>query len=445
MAVQLQMKSLNRIMIQMRQAEIPSFHSDRSPVKVLEKNNPAIFSRLQSADGAIDPRYNNIQFCGLLHDNETGSHMFLPRTSLSSSNEKENLEIAKLTMRALARYGSETSRNGVEDDAENGNTELLGIIRRLGDDFRENGLFMERRRTKTRNSGKTDWTLTVKRELGVPNLKGQPVFSNLRSTRPVRSQNALLTQIQAAVLREIFQIHGWWMGRGFSSKSQLVTCPQPPFSRSVWDRKLAVILPTLFSARSIRLAEYLRAYLRCEANSKKGTSMFGLSDFHNVWEAMLRETITRSSIDKRLSWNSLLPKPHYILKTGRKTVPMRGMQTDIIIQTSVSDFTIVDAKYYTATSVDNAPSWRDIGKQMIYETALTDAVETRLGTKPNVKNVFAFPSKSGVGPFEKVEMRFDGEHITSSSKFNEIDCIYISVKSVLASYVKKQQNINIMT
>ena len=79
----------------MRQAEIPSFHSDRSPVEVLRKNNPAIFSRLQSADGAIDSRYNNIQFCGLLHDNETGSHIFLPRTALSLSNEKENLNFAK--------------------------------------------------------------------------------------------------------------------------------------------------------------------------------------------------------------------------------------------------------------------------------------------------------------------------------------------------------------
>ncbi len=426
----------------MRQAEIPSFHSDRDPVEVLRKNNPTIFECLKSAVvGAINERYKGIQFCGLLHHAKTGSHMFLPRSVIGSADEKKNLEAAKLTMRALTRYGSETSRKEFEDYGGNENAGLLGVVKRLTDDFRENGLFMERRRINTLNSGKPNWPLTIKREIGVPSRKGQQIFSDIRSSRPVRSQDALLTQIQAAVLREIFKIHGWWLGSGFPSKTQLVTCPEPPFRRSVWDRKLAVLLPTLYSARSIRLAEYLRTYLRSEANSKNGTSVFGLIDFHNVWEAMLRETIKRSSHDKRLNWNGLLPKPHYILKKGGKMVPMRGMRTDIIIQTGVSDYTIVDAKYYAATSAENAPGWSEIGKQLTYETALTETVEKIDGKKPKVRNLFAFPSESGDGPFGQVEMLFEGLSSSSSSRFNKIECIYVSVHQVLKAYVERQQNI----
>ena len=119
--------------------------------------------------------------------------------------------------------------------------------------------------------------------------------------------------------------------------------------------------------------------------------------FITYGKAVLRETIMRSPHDKRLDWNSLFPKPYYILKKGREGLARSGMQTDIILENDTSDFTIVDAKYYAATSAETAPGWPDIGKQMAYETALTEAFTRDNGSKPNIRNVFAFPGNSGDG------------------------------------------------
>ena len=428
-------------MTPMRQAEKPVFHADRTPIDFLNKGAPLVLETLRQLDTPrIKDKDNNIQFCGLIHAPKIGSHMFLPMSAICDGNENENLEIAKLTMQALARYGAETSKKEFDDLGEKGNAGALAIIRWLTDDFRENGLFSERTRIQTRNSGKPDWMRTVKRETGIPNRKGQPIFTDIRTSRPVRSNGALLTQIQAAILREILKLHGWWLRGGFSAKSQLVTCPDPPFRRSVWARKLESLFPTLYSDRSIRLAKNLRDYLRQSSNSSSGPMIFGVRDFFNVWEAILRETIVRSRTDPKLNWNSRLPKPVYLLKNGLAD-RRDGMRTDIILQHDISNYTIIDAKYYAATTAKNAPGWADIGKQMLYEKALIKAVEEEHGITPEIRNVFAFPSGSGDGTLERVEMRFDGRTGTVGGFFFFFYCVYISVQIALDCYVARKKEI----
>lgn len=62
--------------------------------------------------------------------------MFFPRTAISAYKESENLETAKPTMRALTRYGAETSKKDFLLH-DNGNAGSLAIVERLTDDFRE--------------------------------------------------------------------------------------------------------------------------------------------------------------------------------------------------------------------------------------------------------------------------------------------------------------------
>ena len=66
-------------------------------------------------------------FCGLLIKHDTAFiFLFLPRKTLVL-DVHENLENARLTMRALARFGREIpDRKGVASGGE-GNTELLAI------------------------------------------------------------------------------------------------------------------------------------------------------------------------------------------------------------------------------------------------------------------------------------------------------------------------------
>jgi hypothetical protein len=428
----------------MLQAEELTFLSDRTPFDVLKKVTPSVIDALSKLGGGIEDKDNNVQFCGLIHGQNIGGYMFLPRTAICADSESKNFEIAKLTMRALTRYGAETSKKDFEEFTDNGNAESLAIVERLTDDFRANGLFSERRRLRTRNYGKPDWLRTIKQELPAPSKKKQPVFANIRATRPYRNHDNLLTQIQAAVLREIISIHGWWLRGGFSAKSELEICPNPPFKRHVWTRKLNALLPSLYSSRSIRLARYLRNYLDLETNSEKGPLVFGVRDFHNVWESVLRETLRRNSFDRNLNWNSRLPKPFYVMRKNGETERSSGMRMDIVLEHDAANFTIVDAKYYNATEVGNSPGWSDIGKQILYEKALSETVLRHEGSRPKIRNIFAFPSLSEHGSFKEVEMSFDGDKSSSTVIFPPIECVYIPIQKALELYVRRIKGIKLI-
>ena len=158
-------------MNQMLQAEELTFLSDRTPLDVLKKVTPSVIDALSKLGGGIEDKDNNVRFCGLIHGQNIGGYMFLPRTAICADSESKNFEIAKLTMRALTRYGAETSKKDFEEFTDNGNAESLAIVERLTDDFRANGLFSERRRLRTRNYGKPDWLRTIKQELPAPSKK----------------------------------------------------------------------------------------------------------------------------------------------------------------------------------------------------------------------------------------------------------------------------------
>lgn len=419
--------------------ERPVFLSDRDPVAALDHHADTVLTAMRERGiGRLDDQ-KTVHYCGLIHHPEKGAVVFLPREA-KTGNPDVDLETASLTMRALARFGAETSKRDFENDGEAGNPGALSVIKRLADDFRDHGLFSERIRQQTRNAGKPDWGRTVKRELAMPGRKGQPVFTDIRTSRPTRSTDALLAQIQAAVVREIHLANAWWLSGTTSRRQELLSCPRPPFPRTTWARKLDALLPSLYSGRSIFLAEYLRFYLRETRKSSDGVFVFGVSDFHAVWETMLRETIVRSPDDRRRNWNSELPKPVYVLKGSGKDDPRsRGMQTDIILEDK-SGYTIVDAKYYAAKSAESAPGWPDIAKQIFYEKALREVVDIAGEPASSIRNIFAFPSRQGDGPLASAEIR-RADDASASAAFPPIECAYVSVRDVLGSYVSGSQGV----
>ena len=421
--------------------DFPVFLSDRDPIAALDRHADAVLSAMRERGiGRVDDQ-KTVHYCGLIHHPEEGAVVFLPREA-KTGNPAVDLETASLTMRALARFGAETSKRDFEDDGEAGNLGALSVIKRLADDFRDHGLFSERIRQQTRNAGKPDWTRTVKGELAMPGHKGQPVFTNIRTSRATRSTDALLAQIQAAVVREIHLAHAWWLNGTSSRRQELLSSLRPPFPRTTWPRKLDALLPSLYSARSIFLAEYLRFYLRETRRSSDGAFVFGVSDFHSVWETMLRETIVRSPHDRRRNWNSLLPKPVYVLRESGKDDPRsRGMQTDIILEDK-SGFTIVDAKYYAAKSAISAPGWPDIAKQIFYEKALREVVDKEGQPASDIHNIFAFPGRKSDGPLASAEIR-RADGTSASAAFPPIRCVYVSIRDVLGSYVSGAQAVSL--
>jgi len=423
------------------QTNLPVILSDRDPVIVLTKNKNTVISAMREwGIGRVDKK-ETIHFCGLIHHPEEGAVVFLPREA-KTGDPVTDMKTASLTMQSLARFGVETSKRDFAYDGDVGNPGALSVIKRLADDFQNHGLFSQRIRQRTMNSGKPDWMNTVQREIALPGHKGQPIFTNIRSSRPTRSSDALLSQIQAAVIREIHLAHAWWLTGTSHRREELSSCQRPPFPRTTWALKLETMLPSLYSVRSIFIAKYLAFYLRKTRASTTGSFVFGIEDFHTVWETMLRETITRDPSKTRRNWNSILPKPVYSYnKSTENQSRTRGMQIDIILEDK-KGYSIIDAKYYGARSADSAPGWPDIAKQMLYEKALLEVLGKEGLLPARIDNFFVFPKNADNQLLTKVEMKHeDGSNV--SDAFPTIGCLYVSMQDCLHHYSSKTQGIRL--
>ena len=363
-------------------SDMPCLFHDRTRLDNLRKKSPYVVDIiLKSGLGKIQGSSENskLQFCGMVRLPDGTSTIFLP---LSLQEAKGS---PVLLMSVLARFGRENSKRSFEAEGSNGNCGLLSVISRLSNDFRAHGLFSERQRVRDRDNGKIDWARTIKRERVFP---GTDVFGTFHTTRWVDSRETLLAQVQAAVIREIIEIHGWWLEGLTHHRSRLGNVPRPLQPRRLWPALLQALLPRLFSVRAIRLANWLITYLNENSGADTGKFVFGLADFHTVWESMLRATMR--GVESNI--NSNLPKAVYH-RSGNEAAGdavARSMLTDIVLRDCNGGgerYTIIDAKYYAARNQDSLPGWPDIAKQMFYELALKSLV----GDGPQIRNCFVFP------------------------------------------------------
>lgn len=118
------------------------------------------------------------------------------------------------------------------------------------------------------------------------------------------------------------------------------------------------------------------------------------------------------------------------------------MQTDIILESEVG-YVIVDAKYYSARSAESAPGWPDIAKQMFYEKALREIVDSPATSPAIIDNIFVFPSTTNDGPLSQTEMLLPSGNPVGST-FSPIRCSYVSVKEALRNYVSYTQGIQLI-
>lgn len=408
------------------QEHLLEVYHDRIIVDALGKKSEHVLEIMRAwGIGKVD-RKKRVHFCGLIKAAGNRPVVFLPRSFQFEGSTA--LESARLTMRALSRYGHETATRDFSYDGENGNPGTLSVIRKLAEDFQNNGLFVERQRINSRDSGKPDWRKTVAREPEFFNSTGSVVFPSVATTRGIDSGNNTLAKIQGAVISEIIDNHGWWLGGASSRRSELRWHNHPNEPRKIWPILLKKILPTLYSSRSIFLATYLGYYLEDLRGSSSGNFVFGVEDFHTVWEAMLRRTLE----DVEPGLNSKLPKPIYETHDLNEVdAPQRGMQTDIILKNS-EGYQILDAKYYEASSGATAPGWPDIAKQMFYEKALKSVV----GGKVKIRNAFVFPSgKSASGPLKRARVTLKSKEKLEA--FPPVECIYMDVERVMVAYSKR--------
>ena len=403
----------------------PHILQDRCSIAKLRYRNPELAQGLNRPQFGIKGGHETIQFCGMAHVEHDMSFVFLPRKAIVE-DENENLVTAQLTMRTLARFGREiAARTGIAHGGD-GETGLLAIIAELARDFIDHGVYSERIRFPSRNSGKPQWIKTVVRETAFIDADDNVVYPQIRTTRSQDSHENLLARVQASVLREIATHHAWWIEGLAARMDELRQFAAPSISRITWAQHLRLILPRLFASRAVRLATALIDYLERGSGRREGDVYFGVRDFHVVWEYMLRRVLK----GVQPNWNSQLPRPGYHKRDGGIDVQSRGLRMDIVLKDSDNNLCVVDAKYYDADTVENAPGIPDLVKQFFYEIALKSVAKENV-----ITGCFVFPcSTDNRGNYTSIRMHFRDN--TLASHFPKIDCRYMSVSSVMRAFVE---------
>jgi len=411
---------------------------DRMSVQSLKQRAPELQETIRTLGG---PRYlekQTVHFCGLIGTPTGELAMFIPRNSATAErDEKKELQTARLTMKALARYGRETySRSGLEAGEEEP-VSVLPVINDLAQDFLSFGLYAERLRYKSRDTGKPDWKATIASETPLLRRSGVAVYPVMRTTRVLDTRDIPLTRIQAAVLQEIAARHGWWLGLGFEgSVRALAGFQKPNVPRVLWPHALRQALNGLYAARPMALAQLLIRYLEEDQTVSGGSFLAGVPDFETVWEAMLRRTL---SGEETSLWNVRLPKPAYQKSEGTTLGIGSGLEMDVVVRRageSSDHLHILDAKYYAATGRGTVPKTGDITKQLMYELTMKAAVEDQGGGE-SVSGGFVFPSGGAhAKPFVEAGL-MSGQ--TIDYRFPTIKIHYADISEVMAAYVERRE------
>jgi hypothetical protein len=252
------------------------------------------------------------------------------------------------------------------------------------------------------------------------------VYPDFFGSKRADHSGAIISRIQVAILQEILDIFGWWRKDLVSYRETLRRLPLPVEKRDHWVRLLARAKRDLYQDRAIRLVDKLADYIENTKNIGSGTTLYGVDDFHTIWEHMLRATLY--GVDD--GWNSRLPKPILIRKNSDDTLLTRnGMKTDIVLRSDKSLF-VLDAKYYLADSESELPGWADISKQLLYEMMLKDTA----GSEVNVKNAFVFPAAQDfLSDFDSIEVR------TRNFRLPTIKFIYLAIEDVMIRYIENKK------
>lgn len=340
-----------------------------------------------------------VSFCGIiLLDGK--KYVFFPRSSEIKLINHDQYNYAKLLISTLHRYYNQTKNTIFHPDDEFQHSDLMGldqleIRRKILTDYLDNGLFFSKLDTLKRNIGKIDWKVTLNRGSVFPDKNNSPIYLEYYS-KNVNHHHDEVTKIHVGILQQIFEDNLFFDPKFKKTPYHIKHANASKLNIISRVKILKSELKNQYNNRSIRLIKLLIDFLKNSHSSNNQITIIGVTKFHCAWEYMLAETL-KNTIDL----NYLLPKPMYIAKdTTKKPAIKGGMRTDICIADELTkSVTIIDAKYYQATSPENAPGWGDLVKQFFYEKALKTLPQYSSYT---IKNIMIFPGSEH--SFDKVRM-----------------------------------------
>ncbi|KPZ61459.1 LlaJI family restriction endonuclease [Pseudoalteromonas sp. S327] len=375
-----------------------------------------------------------VMFCGLINFDDQIA-VFLPRNSdYVEIDESSTKKVCATLLKALKRYlddkDNAISADELVDEGIHGQ-EYLGLIFALFEDYFNNGLFTRRVSERKVNSGKVDWNRTIKQS--IPYTSGDsPVYLELAGSIKRVYSNCETAKIHAEVLRNLDQKVGWLINDDDGAiTKQLIDVPTSLMGNDAKIYHLNNELTRAYSDRDIYLIKQLISYLKLESMSQKSDFSIGVKRFEGMWEHMLSKTLKNIfPINKKLA------KPVYKINGELKLASRKGQRTDIVLRDPYTeDFTVIDAKYYAAKSLETAPGWPDLVKQFFYAKAVKSIYPDN-----NVSNMFIFPGNNG--PIESAYMAEPNmKNILEEDLLDDypvIICSFIEPLEVIKSFVFKQ-------
>lgn len=367
-----------------------------------------------------------VSFCGVILL-EGKKYVFFPRSTDKKIIDSDQYKYAKLLVSTLHRYFNQTKNTVFHPDDEFQPSDMLGldqfeIRRKILTDYLDNGLFFSKQDALRKNKGKINWNITLKKGSLFPDKNNSPIYLDYYSKK-INDFHDEVAKIHVGVLQQIFEDNLFFDTKfkkipysvKYANASKLNTISKIKILKSE--------LKNQYNSRSIRLIKLLIDFLKnyCTKNSK--STVVGVTKFHYAWEHMLAETQSNT-----VNLNNLLPKPMYIATDTTKKPAIKGsMRTDIcFIDELTKTVTIIDAKYYQATSVENAPGWGDLVKQFFYEKALKTLPRY---SEYTIKNMMIFPGSTQ--NFEKVRMASILRPIPNLSHFIFKEVISFSLRDAI--------------
>jgi hypothetical protein len=391
---------------------------------------PKVTQNLLHKEKLFTDGKQNTSFCGLLFHNQN-IDVFLPRNSKYDQSKYSKIQIASLILNTIRIYGIEFDSPLTIDDGEIDNQIgglSLNLITELINDYRQNGLYTKRQSLNTLNIGKHNWSKTIARSVLYPSGFNS-IYLDIFGSKRVNSSSCEVSKIHASIIKELDKKFSLLMFGydGMFSEHHI----QKPISNDI-EYQIYILekeLRVTYSGRDIWLLKSLIDYLKMIKGDSSSDMVIGIKYFHTVWEYMLSKTLTNT-----VSVNKLIPIPTYKLTNeSLVSAPKKGQRMDIVLRNrETNTYCIVDAKYYSASSVSSAPGWPDLVKQFFYAKALK-----QIEPDARVLNAFVFPNSAGILKSAHMQGRQDSSLLDSD--YEPVKCFYIEPLKVLISFVENEK------
>lgn len=429
------------------------------------------FTNILKYDSKNENHY--FQYVGLIGLKDGRILSILPKCISEDilNDRNECVQYTKNILNAIEKYNHKRFDNtftyNLDIDKEEKNFNLFALYDFLIADYLEYGLYRETKEVYEENGdSEIDWEHTLEVETGYITKKKQPVYLNYHNITTIDNNNNLIQEVHKFLLNRAssyFQEIPFFM----DSKPILDFYCKIDIGVENQDKIIYLIEKVLrrtFNQRKIRLLNLLLLILRKNLHSQQnGINLYGITNFHSVWEDMCKVLFDNSYLDgsKYKEVIRELTAPQYILnkdlqgkKEGNPLIP------DVV--TKYKDtFFVIDAKYYNIsiqssenddeitndieindnenTQLDKLqgflPGTYDVLKQIIYMKSFKER-EEKLGIVDLKKrNLFIIPG---------IKSDYIGKIRMGLFLEDDIELWLVDIKRALDFYLKNENNIELL-